>query len=92
MLISEATDKANETHSDFLVNDWQLKYSKQETIIFDSVTYKKDTDIIEESQQLKLAVALAKSGKKVLIKEKSAVVKLLIDSYGDLFLYQIDAN
>lgn len=90
MLISEATDKANENHNSFLVGEWQLKYSNTDQIVFDSVTYKKDTDIIEESQQLKLAVELARSGKTVLIKERVDVVKKLMDIYGSLFSYQIN--
>jgi UDP-glucose 6-dehydrogenase len=92
MLISEATDVANENHSHFLFEEWQKKHNNQDIIVFDSVTYKKDTDIIEESQQLKLAMALAKSGKQVLIKENASVIKMLIDLFGDLFLYQVNGN
>ncbi len=90
MVISEATDKANEMHTNFLLEEWKAKYSKDEQIIFDSVTYKKGTDILEESQQLKLAVELAKAGYKVVIKESASVIKMLIDMYSNLFSYQIN--
>lgn len=92
MLISEATDKTNKTHHDFLVEQWKLKFEKSEQIIFDSVTYKKGTDIIEESQQLQLAISLAKAGHQVVIKESSTVIKLLMDAYSNLFTYQINDN
>jgi UDPglucose 6-dehydrogenase len=92
MLISKATDLANETHSDFLVQDWLIRTRDEKFIEFDSVTYKKGTDILEESQQLKLAVALARAGKKVIIREKTSVVKMLMDEYGDLFTYAVNGK
>lgn len=92
MLIGEATDKANESHSYFLTAEWAEKYKEEEWITFDSVTYKKGTDIIEESQQLKLAVDLARAGRKVKIKESAAVIKKLIDLYNTLFIYEVNGN
>lgn len=92
MLISEATDKANEKHHLFLTGQWQEQYAQAQEIVFDSVTYKKGTDILEASQQLKLAEALAHSGKKVVIRESPAVIKQLIDHYGTLFTYQVHGN
>jgi len=92
MLISEATDRANAVHSDFLFDTWTQEYETDEYIVFDSVTYKKGTDILEASQQLKLAVALAQSGKKVKIKESAAVIKKLIDLYNNLFIYEVNGN
>lgn len=92
MLISEATDKANEAHHVFLTEQWQKEYQHQEEIVFDSVTYKKGTDILEASQQLKLAETLARSGKKITIRESPDVIKQLIDLYGNLFSYQVHGN
>lgn len=92
MLISEATDKANELHGDFLFEDWTKQHNNEKPIVFDFVTYKKGTDILEESQQLKLAVALANSGKKVLIRENANVVKALINAYGNLFMYEVNGE
>lgn len=90
MVISEATDKANTTHNDFLVEEWDIKHKNAEQIIFDSVTYKKGTDILEESQQLKLAVSLARAGHKVVIRESGAVVQKLMAVYANLFTYEIN--
>ncbi len=89
-LVIEATDKSNDQHHNFLLMQYQAKYSKNEEIIFDSVTYKKGSDILEESQQLKLAIALANTGYKVIIKESSIVIKMLIDTYSNLFTYQVN--
>ena len=92
MLISEATDKANNAHNDFLVHKWNMTFKKGEQIIFDSITYKKGTDIIEESQQLKLAIDLAKDGHHVVIKESPIVIKKIMDIYSNLFTYQLHDN
>lgn len=86
-LLSEATDKANIRHGEFLFTEWLNKFKEQDVITFDSVTYKKGTDILEESQQLNLAVALAKAGRKVQISEQKEVIEKLKQQYGDLFEY-----
>jgi UDPglucose 6-dehydrogenase len=87
--VNEATDKSNEQHHEFLVMQYTSKFSKQDEIIFDSVTYKKGTDILEESQQLKLALSLAELGYRVVIKESAVVIDKLKKSYPDLFQYQL---
>jgi nucleotide sugar dehydrogenase len=87
MLISRATDSANQQHADFLLKQHLEKYKPEETIVFDSVTYKKGTDILEESQQLKLALALAQAGRKVMVKENKAVIEALQVKYGNIFIY-----
>jgi nucleotide sugar dehydrogenase len=92
MLISEATDQANEAHHHFLTEQWLKDHEQQEEILFDSVTYKKGSDILEASQQLKLAEALARSGKKVIIRESPDVIRQLIGLYGNLFSYQVHGN
>lgn len=92
MLISESTDRANEMHNHFLIEQWLKEYVENQEVIFDSVTYKKGTDILEESQQLRLAVALAKAGRKVIIKENKTVIKSLIDLYSNLFIYQVNES
>jgi len=92
MLISEATDATNELHHQFLLDQWLATYKEQEPITFDSVTYKKGTDILEESQQLKLAVDLANAGRRVTIKESAAVIGKLQQLYGNLFSYEAHGN
>lgn len=92
MLISEATDAANGIHGNFLLGQWLENNPGDEIIEFNSVTYKEGTDILEESQQLKLAIALAGSHRKVLIREQAAVIKQLRERYGDLFIYETQTN
>lgn len=86
LLLSEATDLVNEAHLEFQFAEIMAK--EEDTVYFDYVTYKKDTDIIEESQQLKLAVRLAKAGKKVVIRNHALVSDRLRQIYGDIFIFE----
>ncbi len=88
-VLSEATDKANAQHGAFMFSEWLKKFNDTDSIVFDSVTYKPGTDILEESQQLKLAVELAKAGRKVHIKERKEVIEALRKQYGNLFQYSV---
>ncbi len=90
MNISIATDQSNEQHAEFLFKEALNENSNSGKIIFDSVTYKKGTNIIEESQQLKLALMLAKAGKKIVIRESNAVILLLQKQFGNLFDYELN--
>lgn len=92
MQISESTDKANEAHAQFMFETYQKENKNDGLIVFESITYKKNTDIIEESQQLKLALDLAKGGKKVKIIESASVINQLNVLYGNLFEYQVNES
>jgi len=81
----EASTDINDKHLDFQVE--QFLSSGQREYFTDSVTYKKGTVILEESQQLRFAHALAKNGIKVTIQESDEVIKILKESYGDIFFY-----
>lgn len=87
LLIGEATDAANEAHAGFLSTQWMQENEAGKTIELDSVTYKPGTDILEESQQLKLALDLAKAGRKVHIHESAAVIAQLKNLFGNIFQY-----
>jgi hypothetical protein len=52
---------------------------------FESVTYKPSTDILEESQQLLLAVKLVEAGKRVMIKNNLHVQHILEEKYPNYF-------
>ena len=52
-----------------------LKDSK-EPVVFTYITYKDNSDILEESQKLKLAVMLVEYGCKVIIKERYYIAKI----------------
>lgn len=87
--ISEATDQANQQHRNFQRTIYEQSHSKEEAIVFSGLTYKSDTDIIEESQRLALAVDLAQNGYSVLLKDQSGVIDQIRAIYQDLFSYEI---
>lgn len=88
--ISNAADESNKLHL-----QEQIKFFKNENkdklkaVKFDSVTYKQESNLIEESQQLLFAVGLAKEGYKVIINECKDVVEEVKKLYGDLFQYEV---
>ena len=81
----EASSEINKKHLEFQVK--QFLKSGRRKYYTDSVTYKKGTIILEESQQLEFAKRLAQSGIVVEIGESPAVIKQLKKIYGDLFIY-----
>ncbi len=89
LLISKATDSVNQKHLEFQFEDYMKKFSKDNTIEFDGITYKKGSTLLDESQQLKLAEMLAKSGRKVIVKDIEKVIDEVKAIYGSLFEYKI---
>ena len=87
--ISKLVDPANQYHLDFQVKRFiETHKDKSSPIVMDSVTYKPNIDIIEESQQLLFAVNLAKSGFNVVIKETMRVIEKIKILYSNLFKYE----
>lgn len=86
--ISEATDVSNKLHLEQQVRMY-MKYnqSKEEQIVFDCVSYKPESTMLLESQQLAFAVELAKQGYNVLINERKEVIEEIKANYGKLFKY-----
>lgn len=82
--ISIATDTCNKKHLDFMLTSF-----KDISATIDGVTYKPNSMILEESQQLAYAVGLAKKGIKVTIKDNPIVLEKVKKIYGDLFTYAI---
>jgi len=80
-----ASNEANNKHLDFQIEQFLSSGAKE--YVADSVTYKKGTVILEESQQLKFAVELAKAGVKVCIQDSEEVKRKVKEKYGDLFTY-----
>ena len=80
-----ASNGINEKHLSYQIKTFLD--SGQKEYYTDSVTYKKGTIILEESQQLEFAVKLAKLGIKVTIEESTEVIDILKQKYGDLFNY-----
>lgn len=84
--LSEATIKVNKEHLDYQLNHYLAQ--EKESYIFDYVTYKKDTDIIEKSQQLAVAVALVEKGKKVILKNSHHIKEKLEHLYPNYFIFE----
>lgn len=84
--ISEATDKSNNHHLEQQVE--QHKLAGNRTVEFVTVTYKPQSTMLVESQQLKLAVRLADDGFTVIIKERESVINELKKLYGTKFIYE----
>ena len=84
--ISDATDSCNKKHLNFMVNNYQPVSAGH--ITFTSVTYKPQSTMIEESQQLELAAELAEKGYTITIKERPEVIAQVKTLYGDLFNYE----
>jgi len=87
-LISKASDNSNKAHLLYQVESFCVKMDKSTPIVFDYVTYKPESTMLEESQQLMFALEVAKRGYNVLIRERSVVIEELIKRYGDIFSYQ----
>ena len=86
--ISKATDDSNALHSAYQVESFTKTHDKKEPVVFDTVTYKPESTLLVESQQLKFAVSLAEHGYKVIIREREEVIILLKQDYHDLFDYE----
>jgi nucleotide sugar dehydrogenase len=83
--LSNATDVVNDEHFQFQLNQYLNESSAQEEIVFSGVAYKKGTSQITESQQLRLAVALAQAGRKVRIIEIQEVINQVNGLYPGMF-------
>lgn len=81
--LSRATIAVNRNHLDFQLNE--LLKLELAVYDFDTLAYKKGTDILEESQQLQLALALIRNGKKVRVKREENIEAILEKEYPDFF-------
>ena len=73
----------------FQIQEFMKSNPTDKPVFLNTVTYKPDTVIIEESQQLAFAVGLALAGYKVVVTESQPVISQLQEKYGDLFEYKI---
>jgi UDPglucose 6-dehydrogenase len=83
--LSKATIEVNAKHLDFQLIE--LLNENRDEYIFDSITYKKGTDILEESQQLMLAVKLVEAGKKVIVENSETVRNTVESKYPNYFKF-----
>ena len=87
-LISVASDESNLKHLEYQVQHFIENNSKDKEVLFNFVTYKPESTMLVESQQLAFAVALANNGYNVKIKERDSVISKLSAKYGNLFTYE----
>jgi len=73
------TDEINNQHAKFVCDFYAKMNGKDLPFYFDSITYKKDTDILTESQQYRLCTDLLDRGYKVYIKNDSRVTPQVCD-------------
>tara|TARA_R110001583_G_C5670137_1_gene410734 strand:+ start:4155 stop:5252 length:1098 start_codon:yes stop_codon:yes gene_type:complete len=86
-VISKATDKMNVKHLEYQLNMFYRKNRTEDPIDIYGVTYKKGTDILEESQQLNFALGLVELGYDVIVHESSQVIEELKKLYNNKFKY-----
>lgn len=85
--ISKASDESNNLHLEYQVELFMKENTINAPVEFDYVTYKRDSTLLVESQQLEFAKKLAEKGYNVIIKERKVVVDQLKDLYNNLFTY-----
>ena len=72
--LGETTDNFNDAHAKFLYEYVVSRNYKNLPYYFDYVSYKKGTDIIEESQQYRLCIDLLENGYEVYINDVTSVI------------------
>jgi len=81
-IISKATDEMNEKHLQYQIEDFIKQNPNKEKIIeINFITYKKDSTLIEESQQLKFALKLKELGYNIKILDQREEVLNQIKKY-----------
>ena len=82
-VVSKATDEMNEKHLEYQIQNFvKNNPSKEKIIEIDFVTYKKDSILLEESQQLKFALKLKELGYNIKVLEQREEVLAQIQKYG----------
>src|SRR6056300_778915 len=88
-----AIDQFNIEHHKYLVNKFVMENpDRNTTFVFNSVTYKKGVNILEESQQLNLLLSLLGEGYNCVVIEEDEIIKTLEDplsrAYGERIKFQ----
>jgi len=85
--LGTVTDNINKQHAGFLCDWFEEVNGKKNPYYFDSITYKKGTDILTESQQFRLCLDLLDRGHSVYILNDRRVTDVIGDelyaTYGD---------
>jgi len=91
-LISIASDQTNEQHLRFQIEEFVKSNDKSKIVNLKRVTYKPESTLLVESQQLAFAVGIAEQGFKVNIEERAVVIEQLKQIHGDLFTYKVEKS
>jgi len=83
---SETTIEANARHLEFQIN--QLLEKDLDEYYFESLSYKENSDIIEESQQLKIALALVEHNKTVVVNKACKTKDIILKLYPNKFIFR----
>jgi len=88
-LLPEATDLYNKLHTGYQIDE-QLALNRDE-YVFTGIGYKDPcpVNIIEESQKLVIAQALARAGKRVVLRDRDYLIKAAKLEFGKLFSYVV---
>jgi UDP-glucose 6-dehydrogenase len=85
--IGTIVDGFNREHTEFLTQYFKDANSHKKPFYMDSISYKKDTDIFEESQQYQVCQNLLDAGYTMYIEPNNKIPKTITDSltsrYGD---------
>jgi nucleotide sugar dehydrogenase len=85
--LGTVTDEINNQHAKFVCDYFEKMNSNKKPFYFDSITYKKGTDILTESQQYRLCLDLLDRGYTVYVHNDKKVTDQVYDymttSYGD---------
>lgn len=85
--LGTVTDEINNQHAKFVCDYFEKMNSNKKPFYFDSITYKRGTDILTESQQYRLCLDLLDRGYTVYIHNDKKVIEQIYDymttSYGD---------
>jgi nucleotide sugar dehydrogenase len=91
--LGKTTDDFNNEHAKFLKNYFIKKNERNLPFWFQSIAYKKGTDILAESQQYRLCIDLLDAGYKVYVQENRAILDQVEDylksTYGDRIIFGI---
>jgi nucleotide sugar dehydrogenase len=85
--LGTVTDEINNQHAKFVCDYFEKMNANKKPFYFDSITYKKGTDILTESQQYRLCLDLLDRGHTVYILNDKKVIDQIYDyittSYGE---------
>ena len=83
--LGATTDNFNDEHARFLVNYFVSKNVEKLPFGFQSVAYKRGTDILTESQQYKLCIDLLDDGYTVYINDNDAIMDMITKDLSDKY-------